>query len=309
MDATVSPVCGYGIHGGGGISNQKMAFLGVMLDSFETALPVVLPHFTEMDQMAQRYDAYAFGDIFDEARMADFCRRWTVRLETAAEDSTYRNGYEHYFWKTFHLFHGGMFDGRHRERDAFIADAIRSLTPHLGRSRLLQALRADLAAYGNLAVGQFRIERDWQAHAVHLRNIHSVDEDFWLGHTEIAAKIQDSLPMIEHLYVVCDEAALFHTKEEIRAECRKATGLRLLFKSDFLSGEEVRRFGPLRLSLIDFEIARGARIFVGNSHSTFSNLVTLEAYVNQGVSPDQHYVYNKKGPLYRRQDLGLKTWP
>jgi hypothetical protein len=309
MPNDADSVCGYAIHGGGGVSNQKMAILGVLLDGFETGLPVVLPHFTEMNQMAHKYDPFPFNEVFDESYIHEFCKRWNITLRRADEGTPYRNGYENYFWKTFNLFHSGMFDGHNRERDAFVADAIRSLRAHVASSRTVSALLAEIARYPNLAVAQFRIERDWKAHAIHLTKVHTLDEDIWLDHDKIARKIHGTLDVIEYLYVVCDEAALFDSKEKIRNDCFKATGLRLLFKSDFVLENERHLLGPLRLSLIDFEVARSASIFVGNSHSTFSNMVTLETYANFGRLPDQHYVYNKKGPLYRRQDHGLSTRP
>ncbi|MCB8875949.1 O-fucosyltransferase family protein [Acidisoma silvae] len=300
-------VCGYAVHGGGGISNQKMALLGAFLDSFESHLPLALPQITEMDQIARKYDAYDFGDIFDEDCIRDFCRRWNVTLRLRDDDTLYRSSYENYFWKTSNLFHSGMFDGRYRERDAFVADAIRSLKTHVGRSRVVDTIVSEINRYPNLAVAQFRIEKDWETHAAHLSALHNLDEDVWLDHDLIAKKIRDEFRMLEYLYVICDEAALLHPKEKIRRDCFDATGLRLIFKSDILTAQESEAFGPLRLSLIDFEIARSAKVFVGNSHSTFSNMAALESYVHLGCPVRHHYVYNKKQSLLRRTDNGLFT--
>lgn len=61
-----SLICGYPTHQGVGISNQKMAFLSVLLDAFENKLPLALPQISEMDQISQRYDAMPFSDIFSK---------------------------------------------------------------------------------------------------------------------------------------------------------------------------------------------------------------------------------------------------
>lgn len=203
------------------------------------------------------------------------------------------------------LFHDDLFGGKNRERDGFILDALRSLRPTLASSLFLQALSDRVQRLPQLAVAQFRIEKDWEQHAPKVVERLNLQEDVWLSHIGICEKIKRALPDISNLYVVCDENALLYPKERIRYECFEHTGLKVYFKSDWVGAEELALYGPVRLSLVDFQIASQSDVFIGNTRSTFSNMVTIQNYVMTGVHPRDHYAYNAPGGLYLRRDKGL----
>ncbi len=98
------------------------------------------------------------------------------------------------------------------------------------------------------------------------------------------------------------------TKQEIRTFSRDRFGIDLLWKSDFLTAEQLGRLNPLDLSLMDFEIAKRCRRFVGLTQSTFSNVLCLEKFAKTGRRVSGQYIYNYPGDkVIERQDNGFTT--
>jgi len=84
----------------------------------------------------------------------------------------------------------------------------------------------------------------------------------------------------------------------------------LVFKSDFLSRAQMAALKPVNLSLLDFEMAMAAEVFVGTSRSTFSNLAALQKLCANANAPARHFIYNRAGPsLWARTDLGCHADP
>ena len=84
--------------------------------------------------------------------------------------------------------------------------------------------------------------------------------------------------------------------QEIKATIKNDFDIELFWKSDFLSEQETRQLSLLDLSLFDFEMAITARMFVGTTRSTFSNMVALEKYARTGVSVDTTISTNIRRP-------------
>jgi len=307
MNSNENIVCGYATHGGGGISNQKMAFIGALLDSFETGKSLIIPKFTEMDQVKNIHTPYDFEYLFDIEAFNEFTKRWGIKIYSG-NNYLYHNNYEDCFWKTFNVFNEGMFDGKHKERDSFVSDAIRSIVPKIINSSTFNIIKNFFGPLTGLAVSQFRIEKDWLKHSLYLRDTHRTDDDIYLDHNGICKKIKEEIFDIKNLYVVCDENSLIKDKMEIKKDAFNIHGICLTFKSDLISEFDFNSLTPLQLSIIDFEISLLAKVFIGNSQSTFSNMVTLNTFLRDGVHPKKHFIYNKKGPLLLRNDYGLKTW-
>lgn len=307
MNSNKNIVCGYSAHGGGGITNQKMAFIGALLGSFETGKSLIIPNFTEMDQVRNIYKPYDFEYLFDIDVFNEFTKRWGIKIYRGTNYS-FDHTYEDCFWKTFNVFNEGMFDGKHKERDSFVSDAIRSIVPKIINSSVFNIIKLFFGSLKELSVSQFRIEKDWINHSLYLKDTYDTDDDIYLDYNGILQKIKDKIFDIKNLYVVCDEKALTKDKIEIKKDAFKVYGINLIFKSDLISEFDFNSLTPLQLSIIDFEISLLANTFIGNSHSTFSNMVTLNTFLRNGVQPKTHFAYNKKGPLFLRNDYGLKTW-
>lgn len=307
MNGNENIVCGYATHGGGGITNQKMAFIGALLGSFETGKSFVIPKFTEMDQVKNIYTPYDFEYLFDIEVFNEFTKRWGIKIYSG-DNYLYDNNYEDYFWKTFNVFNEGMFDGKHKERDSFVSDAIRSMVPKITNGSTFNIIKSFFGSLQGISISQFRIEKDWQEHSLYLKDTYDTDDDIYLDHNGICKKIKEKIFDIKNLYVVCDENALTKDKMEIKKDAFNIHGINIIFKSDLISEFDFNSLTPLQLSIIDFEISLLAKTFIGNSHSTFSNMVTLNKFLRDGVQPKMHFIYNKKGPLFLRNDYGLKTW-
>ena len=302
---------GYVPVGGGGISNQKMALLGLFLTALERRVPMALPDICNMDQVNRRYEAVPFASVFDGGAMAACAARHGVAL-VPAEAAALARGYDDHFWKAHRIFETVLFADRENPVHDAALDLLRSLRARIGGSYLARQLRADIfGACGVAVVAQLRVEADWVRHCTdNLLRVHTAPEDMLLPFDAIVAKVMRTWPATRAIYAVCDEPALPVPKTVMRDLCRDRWGVHLLFKSDFLSAFEAQLLAPLHLALLDFEIALAAPRFVGLTRSTFSNLVTLEKAARTGRPVTDHHVYNKPGPLLaQRTDNGCHWDP
>jgi hypothetical protein len=112
------------------------------------------------------------------------------------------------------------------------------------------------------------------------------------------------------IFVSCDEKYIFSPKSDIAEKVKAETGIKIVFKSDILSPEDFGKLRPIDASLIDFELAKISKVFVGLSRSTFANLIAFERFA--GAYGDRHldYVYNLPGDLCgQRTDRGIHHDP
>ena len=158
---------------------------------------------------------------------------------------------------------------------------------------------------------QLRIEKDWR------RYIGKKVPEFGLLPGEVMLldaksifrKIAEteSLSAYRNVYACCDEADLEEEVAEIKADA-KEFGLDLLFKSDVVKENNIEiPSSRFLMSVIDFDVALRASIYVGLTRSTFSNAL---AYVNSNGRFGVHYIYNALGKgLVVRNDGGMKLSP
>ncbi|MBB2161276.1 O-fucosyltransferase family protein [Gluconacetobacter sacchari] len=112
------------------------------------------------------------------------------------------------------------------------------------------------------------------------------------------------------IYVACEEQTLPVSKEKIRQMARNGYGLDLVWKSDLLTGQALAAWNSLDLSLLDFETALAASLFIGNSHSTFSNLVSFEKFCRDRTNIQNHAIHNgQEATLTQRRDNGVECDP
>jgi hypothetical protein len=296
---------GYDPIGGGGISNQKMALIGLLLEGFETGRPVVLPRFRVMDQLTRTHRPLAFDDVYEVEPILAFCRRHDVMVETR-DPSELPHGYDAFFWKTYAvLYH--MPAQPFSRQSVFVADLLRSMRPRIGSTFIAYSLRRTLEELDpDYVVAQIRIEQDWKQHCDdNLKNTAPPDEQNYLPFNVIVGRIASSLKSVRTLYITCDEPAMPLSKMEMKAVAAAHFGIDVRFKSDYISPFEQGLLNELHLSLLDFEIATHATRFVGISRSTFSCLATLEKHCREMEYVKQHYIYNAPLPaLGERTDNG-----
>jgi hypothetical protein len=302
----VNSTLGYNAVGGGGISNQKMALLGLFIIAYETKAAISLPYIRVMDQVNKIYDAIPIAQVFDEIRIREFAARWAIDVvDCAPEDLPH--GYDRFFWRTVDVFENMPFSSRNETLSDLALDFLGSLRSRVGDSQLFRQLRK-LVFHDRevLIAAQFRIERDWERHVVdNLRVKNLGPEDFLLSYDAIVGKIVSTFPDLKSIYFICDEPACDVSKDVMRNVVHDRFGVDLIWKSDFLGDFDRNLLTPLHLSLLDFEMGMDALCFVGLSRSTFSNMITLQKHSILQQHIMAHFIYNKASPeIARRTDNG-----
>lgn len=101
-----------------------------------------------------------------------------------------------------------------------------------------------------------------------------------------------------------------YSKEHMRNQIKREIGINTLWKSDFVDNHTFNNMTALDASLMDFEIARAAKSFVGLSRSTFSNMVSFERFCVSYSNRNEDFIYNLPGQnLGRRIDAGTSDDP
>ena len=296
---------GYDPVGGGGISNQKMAFMGLLWEAFEIRRAVVLPRFRVMDQLTRAHRPLEFGDVYEAEPVLAFCERHGIAVETR-DPHELPQGYDVFFWKTYAALHQLPMKPSGRQ-SVFLADLIRSMQPRIRSTFIATSLRRALNELDpNYAAAQIRIELDWKQHCeTNLQNTVPKDEQNYLTFSAILRKLALSLPLLRTLYIACDEPAMPISKMEMKAVAAAHFGIDVRFKSDYISLFEQRLLNELHLSLLDFEVATHADQFIGISRSTFSCLATFEKHCREERYVQHHYIYNTSSEaLQERTDSG-----
>lgn len=286
----------------GGLNNQKWALLGLFLAGHATGRPIILPDMAVLDHHRKTSHRVAIGTVFDLPALRTFAAAQGVTIAPGPpqpEPAGDAGGWEFFEIGTAYaarLNHEGMF-----ARDTFASAFFAALHPHVlestGFARLIHAIGTE----GVQAVVQLRIERDWHEHlrlnAATLPPPHI--EPLALSPAEIMAKVAATLGR-KPVLVVWDEDDLPKPKEAIRADILAQHGIWMVSKSDLIPPAELARLNPLECSLIDFELARSTRTFVGLTRSTFSNLVAFQA-----APASRQFIYNAPAPaLLQRWDRG-----
>lgn len=301
-------VLGYRTHGGAGITNQKLGFIGLLLHAYENKRPVVLPHFRVMDQIARLHRMMEFEEVFELEPIEAVCAAHGIEIVSTKLDDL-PEGYDPHFWKAHSVTHNVHQRADHPET-TLLYDILAALRPRVRGSFIARALREETTRqYPGFTVCQFRIEKDWKEHCESNLNARlSSDEENYCEFESILAKIKITLPDVSAVYAVCDEKSLLLPKEHLKAIAKDYYGIALFFKSDYISQFEYGVLTELHLSLLDFEFASFADRFVGLTRSTFSSLATLEKFSRERQNVQGHYIYNLKGSrLFERTDNGC-TW-
>ncbi|PYE32852.1 hypothetical protein C8J35_1058 [Rhizobium sp. PP-F2F-G38] len=294
----------------GGISNQKLALLGLVINASRMPDPadrfIYLPRIYSRDQDESKSTFHAFGDVFWTEIFVEFLNRWGVGIVPipAVEyaDRIERGGWNHFHLGAAHL--GSIAEKEETAATDIISDFCRSLVPRIRSSTLFQALCSEIFHKNNLSVmAQFRIEGDWASYCrYNLDPVLVRPEQNYLTPVEICTKIKRSLPDVKQLYVFCDERYAPQPKHLINQAVEDATGIRLFWKTDFMDPETYRNMSAIDASLIDFEISKLASTFIGLSRSTFSNMSAFERFSENFASLSHDYIYNLP-----QENLGLRV--
>lgn len=303
-------ILSYG-HNRGGLNNQKMALLGMFLTARRTGVRrVILPEFFSTDPNRFSGRALPFDSVFDMSRLRDFAAGYGIEIVPDAPVDE-EGGWDYFNIASRYLSHN--MSARNLGPDDFACDFLRAMEPRIGQSDLARRIRGQVFSdRGVQVVLQLRVEIDWVRYAsTSLVPTYSAIEEVELSFASIIRKTREGLPASETgIYITSDEAYLPFGKTVIADVTRKDLGIDLIFKSDLLTSDEQRALTRLEMSLLDFEMAVSAPFYVGQSRSTFSNLVGLERFARRRSPISNHYIYNIKGPaLGQRTDNGAYGVP
>jgi len=306
MTRAVSPL-GYSDQGGG-INNQKFALLGLFVTVWRTGpKQIVLPDVTDYDVSLPAKPQVPFGQVFDIEAIQRFAASHGIEILPRHHRVDGRS------WDYMNA--GAAWVANNAHQGTLTADDVgceffRHLVPLIGASSILRDLaRRVFTDMGIQVVLQLRIEQDWARHArEELRPLLGATEDYAPSFETILRKVKASLPAWKHgIYAACDENDLPLDKETIRALARRQVGIELLWKSDLLARA---RLSALSRSLLDFEMALRAPVFVGLTRSSFSNLAAFETFCRTRAPAPAHYIYDTKSLLLQqRRDNGAGRSP
>jgi len=309
MSEKRSDVIGYGFNPGG-LNNQKLALLGLFLAAFEKNVPVVLPAMGVKDLVANTDLPVPLGEVFDMSRLTAFARRYGIALSQEDPAQFQTSGWEYFFHGAGRCGYEALNPNKPDAFSEMARDFLLNLVPVYRLGDIVNFLRKEI--FGRLGVSvaaQYRIESDWVTYSAGTLKVTSLEpEDYLIPFNRITAKIANTISGTTQILVICDEAAVMTPKAEMREVCQSELGIKLLWKSDFLSDGRRRNLTPLDLSIIDFDLGLTARHFVGISRSTFSNMVTFQKYLTLRQKNRNDYIYNNNSrSLDRRTDNGGHT--
>lgn len=286
----------------GGLNNQKMAIAGLLLSGIEHRLAVNLPYIHVRDQRTEEEYLANFQDVFELDAVEEFGRRHDIEINHGCPSGV-RGG-----WDCFGRFGDVLGSCSDRKLVEAALDAMTSLKPRMLSNPVFLRLKDFMFAALGIRLGiQLRIERDWQTHAQNLRSVLGESEDYGIGFNEILSKVRKTFPDLRLAYVTSDEKSMPASKDEIRAFSRARFGIDLLWKSDLL-GADFEQLNPLDLSLIDYEIARYCPQFVGQTASTFANMLCLEKFAQTRRDVTGQFIYNCLGDVVKqRKDNGFSA--
>jgi hypothetical protein len=285
----------------GGLNNQKMAIAGLLVSAIENRLTVNLPYIYVKDQRTDDEYLARFQDVFELDAIAEFGRRHGIAINEEYSSGV-RGG-----WDYFGHFGNVLGNGSDRDVVEAALDAMTSLKPRIASNPILQRVKDFVfASLGIELTIQLRIEHDWQVHAQNLRSVLGDAEDYGIGFIEILSKVKKTFPDLRLAYVTSDENSMPASKDEIRAFSRTRCGIDLLWKSDLLGDAHLEQLNPLDLSMIDYEIAMYCPRFVGQTASTFANILCLEKFAKTRKNVTGQFIYNCPGDTVReRSDNGF----
>ncbi len=286
-------VLGY-LYNHGGLNNQRMAIAGLLMSGLIGPTRINLPYIYVKDQRTDLEYLARYQDVFETEPLLTFAARHKIPLDLNCPTGE-RGG-----WDYFRLFDTILNESGSAAAIRTVLQAVLALRPRIASTEVFADLKKFVfASLGVQTTIQLRIERDWQLHAEEgLRPVLGDTEDVGIGFVAILTKVKNTFPDLRLAYVTADEASMPATKGEIRAFAQDRFGIRLIWKSDLI---DTAAFNPLDLSLIDYEMAKYSPVFIGQSFSTFSNVLCSEKFALQRAPVTSHFIYNHPGGTVRQR--------
>lgn len=289
-----------------GLTNQKLALVGLALRAQEDGRAIALAPLTDYRPEATAQSSVPFNTVLDALAIAQALAAFGVAIAAAGHAETVEGAAM--------LGRGGeaVADSR-RGGDAVLFDRLCALLAGMIPAPPIAEAAASVGSWlrdrGVRWGCQLRIERDW----LHWTALHRADarvdpaEALYVDYLTILAKLADRIgAQAGPVYVTCNEADLPVDAAEIVRHARAAHGLELMFRSAVPC--PLVPTGPLAGAALDFAVASTLPGFAGHSRSTFFGALALSAH-GQGRAAE-FWLYNNRGPmLKRRTDHGAFVRP
>ncbi|WEF12286.1 O-fucosyltransferase family protein [Pectobacterium actinidiae] len=296
---------------GGGLNNQKMIFLALLIEAIEKNSPIALPYFINFiankskNNLRDRfYFSYTYKffhrdidlfTVFDKISINTFFEKYNIKINNyiTSRYTGKKLNPDKLFFKGESIVNEFIKNKNYEHRD-IVADFFKYLIPSKYMEEKIEYFISHARPYD--AVCQLRIESDWPLDI----------EDSWekkpneVNSTpldrcnHIFSKIKKTLPSLKTLYITYDKSALTCSFEDIENLARDEFGFTLKEKHSAVNDE----FNPknaLEASIIDFEIAARSDIFIGTDMSTFTSISAVTKFCRDGHPPKDRYLYNLPG--------------
>ncbi|WP_350238437.1 O-fucosyltransferase family protein [Pectobacterium colocasium] len=296
---------------GGGLNNQKMIFLALLIEAIEKKSPIALPYFINFIANKSKkslkdkvYFSYIYKffhrdidlfTVFDKKSMDAFFEKYNIKINNyiTSRYTGKKLNPDKLFFKGESIVNEFIKNQNYEYRNIVI-DFFKYLTPSKYMEDKIEYFISHAHPYD--AVCQLRIESDWPLDI----------EDSWekkpseVNSTplercnHIFSKIKKTLPSLNTLYITYDKSALTCSFEDIKKLAKDRFGFNLKEKHSAVNDE----FNPknsLEASIIDFEIAARSSIFIGTDMSTFTSISAVTKFCRDGHPPKDRYLYNLPG--------------
>jgi hypothetical protein len=288
-----------------GLTNQKLALVGLALEGIRQSRPIILPLLTDFYAGRPEHPFVSLASVFDEERFKERAEAVGLHIVSDALEAEPLNGWD-CFRSTTHKF-ARLRRSNELHPQAVPCALLEALSPSRRVADVASGAALSLQSRGVKVICQLRIENDWQAYAKKtlLERVGNT-EDCPLTATEILQKLKNSID-IGHtpVYITCNEDDLSIKKSKIASEVQDKLGYSLLWKKDILEGSDISEWSYLEKAALDFEIAINGPYFVGTTRSTFFNIAALTCFCLGKPEDTRFLAYNVRGSdVIERTDQG-----
>ncbi|GKW41731.1 hypothetical protein [Pectobacterium parvum] len=292
---------------GGGLNNQKMMLLALLITAIETNSEIKLPYLinyvtNKKDNTFKKYiyrkliyplfDRYVpFFKIFDKSLFVLLLEKYKIKISSKTSNIKYSN--EKMFEKGSAIIDEFLKKNNHQHKH-FIMDFFKHLQPSSYMKNKIDFFTDQSLPFD--AICQLRIEDDWPLNVD--SNWSEKDDQKKLPSQvmrsiDIFNKIYNTLPNLKNIYVTYDKNGLKTPFSLISDTIKDKFGYTL--KAKHLSkNKNLNPKNALEASVIDFEMSVQTDIYIGTEMSSFTILSNLTKECRELNFPVHRYFYGTK---------------
>lgn len=287
-----------------GLTNQKIAILGLVYRALDLKKNIFIPDIRSYDPSLKGIDnaTQKFHEIFDQSTFDKFLHDVNLRSCSDLADEV----------DAVKMFENGATLVRFActDQQSVAKSYFASIRPSAPLVHTINSAADHV--FNKLGVRhilQFRFESDWVSYVRnHVKPHRFEDNSISINRifTRLFATLADRPKSI---YFTCHEPSIALNKNDIKDYIFKNFSCEVFFKSDIpVDGLSTASFAEQ--TVIDFELALRAPVFIGTCRSTFANMLSTTKYAIQNNDDFEHYIYNVAADtLLRRRDRGAGLAP